>query len=120
MARAVAVLALLAGCSHSDDGTDGSTTPTDSSPDATGDTGTTPSTDAHSTTTDETGGSTSDHTGTTSADAVGLTCTATDNALRFTCQVTTDPPAGVELRFEKADGSGITRTVSDPDALGVH
>jgi hypothetical protein len=43
-----------------------------------------------------------------------------DNSLRFDCHVEVDPPQALEIRYRKADGSGVERVRRSETAAGVH
>jgi hypothetical protein len=113
-----ALLALVA-CDNSGPGTqptttdDTGTTPTDPGGSSGG--GTTPTT-----TSTTTGG------GTTSTAAYGrptvleATCVADPNPLRFSCDVTVDPPQPVEISFVRASGTGLTRVHTSEAVSGTH
>jgi hypothetical protein len=49
-----------------------------------------------------------------------VTCVPTDNALRFVCDVTVDPPQPVQLTYVRMDGLGEARTLESTEVLGVH
>ncbi|MEQ1566078.1 MAG: aryl-sulfate sulfotransferase [Myxococcota bacterium] len=88
-----------------------STVDTDSPPAHTGDTGVAAHTGDTGTT-----GSTTD----TGPAAISVSCDPTDNALRFTCHVTVDPPQGVQIAFRKADGTGPERVHQSLDPATDH
>ncbi|MCA9493829.1 MAG: aryl-sulfate sulfotransferase [Myxococcales bacterium] len=89
----------VAGCHGGSGGTADDPLPTDQPPTETG----TP-TDSDTATTPTTA-----HTGTTVESGIALACAPTDNALRFACHVTVEPPAEVELAFGRSDGTGTVR-----------
>ncbi|MEZ4234904.1 MAG: aryl-sulfate sulfotransferase [Myxococcota bacterium] len=47
-------------------------------------------------------------------------CALTDNALRFDCTVTVDPPQAVRIRFTPRDGSGPERIHTDDLVAATH
>lgn len=51
---------------------------------------------------------------------LSATCAATTNELRFTCEVTVDPPQPVELRWRRQDGLGPERVHTSEDVAGTH
>lgn len=51
---------------------------------------------------------------------LSVTCSPTDNVLRFTCDVAVDPPQPVELRWRRADGLGPERSHGSDDRIGAH